>query len=111
MGEIHNGIGCKKPAVGHLPPDSKGRVSKQSTEIVGETTMMQKNLLWAFSSSGGLVEIILGKVSILMDPCSFKTTNRHPHSKNLEVILKGIFKFCIHHCSSSLEFLFRLTFL
>ena len=48
MGEIHKGIDCLKSVVGHLSPDWKGRDSKQRTVAVGETALIQTNLLWAY---------------------------------------------------------------
>ena len=85
---MYKGIYCPKSVVGHLSPNWKSQVSKQSTTIVGETALMQTNLLWAFPSSDKLVEILLGKVFILVGPYCFETANLPPHSKNLEDILQ-----------------------
>ena len=51
------------------------QVSKESTEVVGKTVLMQTDLFWVFTSSDRLVEILLGKVSILEGSCSFKIAN------------------------------------
>ena len=85
---MHKGIGCPKFVVEHLPHDWKDYIFKKNTGVVGETTLMQTNLLLALSYSGRLVEILLDKVSILMGPCYFKIANLHPYSKNLEGILQ-----------------------
>ena len=45
MGEMHKGIDCPKSVVGHLSPDWKDWVSKQNTGVVGETALMETNLL------------------------------------------------------------------
>ena len=77
MAEMHKGIDFPKSVVGHLFPESKGQVSKQSTAVVGEITLIQTNPLRSFPSSGRLVET-----------CFFKTANLFPHSKNLKGILQ-----------------------
>ena len=86
MAKMHKRFDCLKSVVRHLPSDWQDWVSKQGTRVVDETALMQANLLWASPSSGRLVQILLGKVSILMGPCCFKTANLSPHSKNLEGI-------------------------
>ena len=88
MAEMHKGIDFPKSVVGHLFPESKGQVSKQSTTVVGEITLIQTNPLRSFPSSGRLVETLSGNVSILTGLCFFKTANLFPHSKNLKGILQ-----------------------
>ena len=83
MEEMRKGIDCPKFVVKYLPTDCKSQVFKQRTGLVGETALVQTSLLWAFSSSGRLVEILLGNISNLFGPCSFKTDNLPPDSENL----------------------------
>ena len=83
MEEMRKGIDCPKFVVKYLPTDCKSQVFKQRTGLVGETALVQTSLLWAFSSSGRLVEILLGNISNLFCPCSFKTDNLPPDSENL----------------------------
>ena len=72
---MHKGIDCPNSILGHLNPDWKGQVSKQSTEVVGETALMQTcwNTFWQSVHCGGSF--------------CFEAANLPPHSKNLEGIL------------------------
>ena len=88
MEEINKGTDFPKSVVDYLSPDWKGQIFKQSTGVFGQRPLMQTNLLWAFLSYGKLVEILLGKVYILIGPSCFQTANLLPHSKNVESILR-----------------------
>ena len=45
MWEMNIAIDCPRSVVGYLSPDWKGQVSKQCTSVVGETVLMQTDLL------------------------------------------------------------------